>query len=107
MIVRGVGVAKSMRLCSCAFLLIVKAGKLCPRDRSQAQLTGATWRGDKRNPSRAGKQEEKVILDTISIFIIPKDSADTQKRAWTKEIEGRLVYSNNGNISTLHPTMDG
>ena len=36
-------VAKSTRLCSCAFLLVVNAGKLCPRDRSQAQLTGATW----------------------------------------------------------------
>ena len=35
--------AKSTRLCSCAFLLVVNAGKLGPRDRSQAQLTGATW----------------------------------------------------------------
>jgi hypothetical protein len=39
----GGGIAKSTRLCSCAFLLVVNAGKLGPRDRSQAQLTGATW----------------------------------------------------------------
>ena len=37
------GLAKSTRLRSCAFLLVVNAGKLGPRDRSQAQLTGATW----------------------------------------------------------------
>ena len=35
-------IAKSMRLRSCAFLLVVNAGKLGPHDRSQAHFTAAT-----------------------------------------------------------------
>jgi hypothetical protein len=38
----GGGIAKSTRLCSCAFLLVVNTGKLGPRDRSQVHFTGAT-----------------------------------------------------------------
>jgi hypothetical protein len=36
------GIAKSTQLHSCAFLLVVNAGKLGPRGRSQAHLNAAT-----------------------------------------------------------------
>jgi hypothetical protein len=39
---RGGGIAKCTRLLSCAFMLVVNAGKLCPRGRRQAHLPAAT-----------------------------------------------------------------
>ena len=39
---RGGGIAKCTRLISCAFMLVVNAGKLGPRGRSQAHLPAAT-----------------------------------------------------------------